>query len=374
MCSARDPVCEVYGQFGEALLRSGRMGRKTRLALPLAVGLVSFLLAEGVFRLLEPQLGIDQAELASFRDFLREGRPLAYEPRAHTVFQRPRWWDTVNAWGFRGKNWRVERTPSVPRILCLGGSTTERQYPRQLAQILTARWRCEVEVLNAGVAGWTTAEAVVAWFLTLQDFRPDLVIIHFAVNDLAPRSVGGFLADYSHWRRPFVVDVPSFPLRWLLRVSDIGATLALRNQTGNIMILTSTKGGPPGEGVLEGRLAAATARPFRRNIETIGRSAQSLGAKVLLMTMPTHPEPSTPRTFVPGCEEHNSILRDLAQEHGWLLADAARLFEDRWEEVEPEFRDFVHLNPKGDLVKAELLADTIGAHLGESERQLPHDD
>jgi hypothetical protein len=82
------------------------------------------------------------------------------------------------------------------------------------------------------------------------------------------------------------------------------------------------------------------------------------------MTMPVRPLPTTPPHYETACEEHNVILRELADEHGWWLADTASEFRARWDELESEFTDFVHLGQEGDLVKARLVADTIIAALG----------
>jgi hypothetical protein len=151
--------------------------------------------------------------LASFRHHLLTGEMREFEARAYTNYQRPR--AASNGFGFRDRPWPVERTPGVPRILCLGGSTTEGRkddaYPLWLEQTLERRAGRDFEVLNAGMAGWTSAEMLVAWFLSLQDLDPDVVVLHEAVNDLEPRFYTGFRADYTHWRVPIRIETVRGP-------------------------------------------------------------------------------------------------------------------------------------------------------------------
>jgi hypothetical protein len=86
------------------------------------------------------------------------------------------------------------RTSGVPRVACLGGSTTEGgnpqgrggSYPPLLEVALEERTGRDFEVLNAGISSWTTNEMLVAWFLTIQDFQPDLVVLHEASAGAVP--------------------------------------------------------------------------------------------------------------------------------------------------------------------------------------------
>jgi lysophospholipase L1-like esterase len=110
----------------------------------------------------------------------------------------------------------------------------------------------------------------------------------------------------------------------------------------------------------DGKLPAGSEAPFRRNIETIGISAEGLGAEVLLLTMPSSPRhrPDPGELWLPGLAEHNQILRDLAAAHGWLLADA-----EPWPDEDPEaaamFLDIVHLSKEGNQAKARIVADAL---------------
>jgi hypothetical protein len=97
---------------------------------------------------------------------------------------------------------------------------------------------------------------------------------------------------------------------------------------------------------------------------TICEHASSKGAAVLLMTMPMRPPTAEDRRLraltYSGVAEHNEILRELAREHGWMLADAERVFAEQ-PELAHEFTDTVHLKQRGNRAKAQCVIDVLVA-------------
>jgi hypothetical protein len=69
---------------------------------------------------------------------------------------------------------------------------------------------------------------MVNYFLTVQDFTPDLVLLHEIVNDAEPRAWPKFSRDYSHYRHPWTPPRYVWPLRTLVGWSDLVAFLDLR--------------------------------------------------------------------------------------------------------------------------------------------------
>ncbi len=322
------------------------------------------------FRALGPRLGVERQKLADFRHYLLDGGLRGFERRAHTIYQRPPSLRRMNSFGFNDRRWNVERTPGVPRIVCLGGSTTESgnsdgqgaTYPRLLEHALEDRTGRDFEVFNAGISGWSTAEILVSWFLTLQDFAPDLVLIHEAGNDLPPRFYADFRADYSHWRVPVPGPTTGCLERFLASWSDLYLAVRLEaSGVPDIGLLTSTRTTNWEPLVQEGRLPPETAQPFRRNVATIARDARSQGAQIALMTMPARmrADQANAAAWSYGFAEHNAILRELAAEEGFLLVDAALEFEERGPALDPQFLDAVHLTREGNALKAELIAAVL---------------
>lgn len=305
--------------------------------------------------------------IRNLRRYLLTGIMRDWEARAYTVYQHPRNSDSGNAFGFNDWQWKRERTPGVPRIACLGGSTTEGgnsfgrsgSYPSLLERELEHRTGRDFEVLNAGLAGWTSAEMLIAWFLTIQDFQPDVVVLHEAVNDLEPRFLAGFEPDYSHWRRP-AQTVPTRGIeRLLVRCSDLYLFFWLRGGGSPDVNDVCTDRSAPAEPLLaQGRLPGATSLAFRRNVLSIARSARGAGLEVVLMTLPTSPETDIAAFWRYGVAENNQHLRELCAQHGLRLADADQAFRAR-PELADQFLDLVHAQPQANQVKAELVADTL---------------
>ncbi|MGE0455611.1 MAG: GDSL-type esterase/lipase family protein [Vicinamibacteria bacterium] len=96
----------------------------------------------------------------------------------------------INARGFRGPEFAIERPPGVLRVACIGGSTTVQgrtnatTYPALLQALLEAELgRGRLEVLNLGINGARSDH----WFSRLDEllgFQPDLLIQYEFVNDL----------------------------------------------------------------------------------------------------------------------------------------------------------------------------------------------
>lgn len=316
------------------------------------------------FRALVPEA---RAGLEGFRRYLLTGVMRGYEARAYTNFQRSA--TNSNSFGFLDSPWTRARTAGVPRIVCLGSSTTEGgnplgiqgSYPHLLERTLEARTGRDFEVLNAGISGWTSAEMLVAWFLTLQDFAPDVVVLHAAVNDLPPRFLSDFRADYSHWRKPIQTRTVHGLEAWLVRWSNLYVYYRLRGgRAPDIEAVSTDSSGPKVPELAEGRLPHETSLSFRRNIAAIARAARADGRQVVLMTMPTSPRADVLPFWRHGIEENNQHLCELCSEHGCLLVDAAQAFRSR-PELNEQFIDLVHLQAPGNQAKAELVAEALSS-------------
>lgn len=327
--------------------------------------LVSLLLEFG-FRALESPLAVDQQKLAHMRAFVCDGDLGWYSPHPYTAYIKP-----INTFGFNDLEWKWERTPGVPRVLCTGGSTTEGgnslgrlgAFPFFLENELEQRCGHDFEVYNAGMSSWTSAEELVAWFLLLQELQPDLLVIHSGINDCEPRAWPGFWPDYRHYRRPLCTPCFSPERRFLTRWSDLFAWIQASRTIPDITTLTRTPLDGPTEFFRTGKLDPATARSFRRNIEAIGDSARARGARVLLMTVPLRPADGESAQheghFIAGVAEHNEILRDLARTKGWMLADAARMDELDRARRDALFVTLAHVTPEGNQMKAGFIVESL---------------
>ena len=80
----------------------------------------------------------------------------------------------------------------------------------------------DVEVLNLGIGGWTSAEAVAAFAMVGLSFSPDLVVVHCVNNDMEPMRAMQPKVDYSHYRRAMnVVQTEAGAARFRQDAGDI---------------------------------------------------------------------------------------------------------------------------------------------------------
>lgn len=341
-----------------------RRRRWIALAVALASGALALLALELLVRANRERFGVTRSEIWSLRALVVNGQS-RFRPTAYVGWTFDPTRPEVNASGFLGPECPRARSPGVPRIACLGGSTTAgslyngylQSYPGALAQVLTETLAHPVEVLNFGMPGWTSAESLVNWDLNVQDYRPDVVVIHHAANDVMPRLAPGFRPDYTHYTHPWRDKSFSMPERLLVRWSDLYCVLRLHrfdfDLASRIAIAEEELPDPLPQ------LVPATAEPFRRNLLTLGSRAAALGAVPVLMTLPWDPSRAlTPldEKRIEGMLQHNALARTLAAEQGWPLFDLA-VSEDG--ELRASFVDLVHLSSAGYHRKAELLADFL---------------
>ncbi len=324
---------------------------------------LSLVLVEIAFRVAGPALtGTSREEVASLRAFLDEERLPLYEERPHTIYVRNSAREGTNVLGFRGGEWSLVKEPGTLRVALLGGSTTESTDPARLAQLVTERTGAPCEVFNAGISGWTSAESMLNWFLVLQDYRPDVVVLHHAINDVPPRFRRGHRADYSHFRRPWREPPLGGVERFLARWSDAAAFLVHRKGPFTVQQLTSHPIQDPLDATDDLLPFPEGAATFRRNLETIGRDAARLDARVVLMTMAIRPGDETDYEALMrrGLTEHNDLTRALAAERGWQLFDWAQRWADAPDSA-ARFVDLVHLDEAGRESRTQALADALAA-------------
>lgn len=320
-------------------------------------------------------LGISQDDVQNLRTFLREGHqiitPFPYAGFVAKSFDpdAPVLQFTAGGVGrvdpTRPVDWsfEFEREPGVLRIACLGGSTTWGGYPLLLKQILEERTGRQVQVMNWGVPAWTSMETMVNYFVVVQDYEPDIVILMHAINDVTARLSRDYRADYSHWR--IVWNEPrrsALHDAFLLR-SDLYAAFVIRAGDRAFHLREYVSKQPRGSFKTLDDLPEGSADTFERNVRTIARDVTAKGGALVLVTQPTFVRASRgeePTLGTLGAGQHNAILRTIAQENGFCLVDLESEFAALDEKTrELLFTDVVHLIPKGQQREAERIADRL---------------
>ncbi|MGE0336906.1 MAG: SGNH/GDSL hydrolase family protein [Gammaproteobacteria bacterium] len=264
-------------------------------------------------------------------------------PGANYVHTTPdgRWEYRINARGQRDdREYEYAKPAGVVRVLALGDSFTlgfevgqAESYPAILARALARRGQ-NVEVINAGVSGFSNAEALV--YLREEGLRysPDFVVLGFFVNDPTDnvraglyRMDDGRLVEHSRKYLPAIGIrdlLNSFALyRWLSEHSYIHnylnakATVFVRDWLAarNARAASEAEQLEPGEDY---------ARDLTRAlIAEIGASARAAGARFILMNIPS-PSLESNLPISPGemagFADDYLDMRALLQEYAGLAA------------------------------------------------------
>lgn len=349
------------------LLRRTRLRAKILFTVLTTLG---FLLSlETGFRLAKGPLGVQKADLHRIRSLDLRGSPPEYQPRPYTTYGlKAHGWQTRR--GYLGEEIPLSKAPGRLRIACLGASTTKSgnrkgylgSYPYFLKEILEREIGAQVEIMSWGVPGWTTAETLVNYVISAQDYEPDIVILHHAVNDLEPRYWPDYRTDFFHYRRSWRFTNRPLILRWLVRHSDLFAYLRFKqirawdirdfvthNRRAHLRNLDTT-------------LRPGTDAGFVRNVRTLCDLVKLREGIPILATMPFDQARSEDFPgLILGIEEHNQLLRKHASSAQVLLVDLEKVFRERVEELSTHFLDLCHVEPEGNRAKAQAIADFLGA-------------
>ncbi|MEQ8767117.1 MAG: SGNH/GDSL hydrolase family protein [Planctomycetota bacterium] len=356
--------------LGAESRRPRTLGRRRKLLFSVLVIAVFLVLLELGFRSLEVSLGLPARRIEKAQAYARHPSFYFNEPHPYTLYTRNRSLSGVSSLGFRERELQIEKAPGVVRIACLGGSTTWGSnslgrlgaYPHYLEKALQERFGEAYEVANWGMPGWLSSESMINYFLKVQDFAPDIVIIHHAVNDVVARNRPGFRRDYSHHRQPWT----DRPLGWVNRTlasfSHLYCWILLETGTVRLDVEAWVDRPETGRSVFEasGELSLETAEPYRRNIRTICEHVRLRGGVPVLLTMPVRP--GTPDDWLrQGIEQHNQILRQLEGDDVAVLVDLAERVKSSARDLEPHFSDIVHMRPYGHRLKALFLLEALVA-------------
>ena len=267
----------------------------------------------------------------------------------------------TNSLGLRGPKIPKTKPAGVIRVACLGGSTTfgfypyqnRDTYPAQLEQLLRPATSRSVQVINAGVPIYTTADSLINLALRVVDYSPDVVIIYHGCNDAWAMLRAGFKSDYSHYRKRFGPPELPWPRRLLCR-SMLYVVLAnrLSQFTGHRRPTLMEFVEQPGPDVA--KLPPEALPTFRRNLISLIGLARAHGANVVLSTFIDFRD-DRKLPMVRRIIQANEVIREVARTEAVTFVDNDRLF--------PRERDlhtdFCHFTNKGAALLAQNFADAI---------------
>lgn len=260
-----------------------------------------------------------------------------------------------NAEGFRGAAIERPKPDGRYRIVCLGGSTTysyavddDQTYPLHLQAALRAtRPEADIEVINAGIESYTTAESLNNLVFRVLELEPDAIVVYHGANDVRARRYANYSASYDHYRRNWNGSVEEFSGR--------------KDYLGGINeLIQFERPEPPGSPAAN--LTASGTAAYRRNLTSIVAVAQAHDVLAVLVTFAADERRALDEgqpELLAGINEHNVVTREVAQAQGAVLIDLAGQLPDNAD----LFVDSVHLNETGCQVKGEIIAAGLTPYL-----------
>ncbi|MFQ5490781.1 MAG: SGNH/GDSL hydrolase family protein [Phycisphaerae bacterium] len=277
----------------------------------------------------------------------------------------------INSLGFRSGEITAAKPAGTYRIACLGGSTTfglycrdnDHTWPMMLEQKLGERYPDRtLEVINAGVPGYTLTNSLVNLTERVLPLNPDLVIIYHAPNDLSYEQRQVFGGD----RRQGEADGVWPVTQWLTEKS-----LLFRKVVKNVHVRWGSTNSP----VRHDRLPDEAVERIRGRLEKLIGQCRARGIDVVVCTVATQfsadvPAPQQRRAagtalyynkhlslvgLIDAYDRINSAIRSVGRDHALALADVARAVPGD----EDHFGDSVHFTNAGTGAVANCLRDTL---------------
>ena len=359
---------------------SSRHALGARLLVSVVSALVTLGLVEAGLRLAMPDLsGVVFSPVTSEESPFRFDPRIGYELKPYGVIGDER----MNSDGFRGPERAVPKPSDVYRLLAIGDSVVEatigdvrfeQSWAARLERSLAAPRGAaglRYEVINAGVGGYVSWQALARLQTRGLKYQPDLVIVLVGWGDLLygmePRwyptvsltDVPDARAGQTPWRAA---------RRSVLRLSFVARLVhrlrTLRRPTRVEVARTAERRRAFNQAALENYVA---------NMEKIRDVVTGSGATLAVVAFPTlltrglleelqrSDTGPTLGDYADAIDRYRTAIRSLANRHsGVILIDAAEAFAAKAPaEQERLFVDPVHLSPEGN----ELLADIVRASL-----------
>jgi lysophospholipase L1-like esterase len=284
-----------------------------------------------------------------------------------------------NAYGYRGEAFERPKAEGVFRIFALGGSTTfgaslspQEAYPAQLQLVLHEDYAYNnVEVVNAGVSAYASADSLANLAYHVLDDEPDMIIIYDNINDVrarlvAPDNYSGLNLQRGIWS-PHKLGESLSPLVIIRYLQIQLGIVGNPNQIESLLPVAEdivrcrfelnemcSDLGVPAQEILDSNPPIY----FERNLRNMAAIAEANGVDVVFATWAYY-SGETPldnilsQAYVRNAaNEHNNILRELATELDLPLIDFAVTVP-----VNPAYwQDGMHMTAEGTREQARQFA------------------
>jgi lysophospholipase L1-like esterase len=278
-------------------------------------------------------------------------------------------------------HYAVPKPAGTLRVVVLGGSTVagmgspapEGNLPAKLSAELTRRFpKREIEVVNAGVLGYTSNQELLYLYSELSYYEPDLVVVYDGWNDEITSNI---LLSEGRFpplpMRPVSMDTAD---RHVAQSYTVGGSLASAVKLTGEALVRAARRLPLGYRIFPPVLLARAPAKFdsrsavryRENLEHMRLTARQRGFKIAFFLQPLlgvdekklTSEESALLARVPDLQvrrdfyaKARAVFREL--EPGGCAQDLSNLFSPRAERV---YADFGHLNPEANVLAARAIA------------------
>ena len=302
-----------------------------------------------------------------------------------------------NALGFRGEEFEIVKAENTFRIVAVGGSSTyasdvrdyQHSYPFMLEEYLHSNGFDFVEVINAGVIGYTSHENLINAQFRVLPLQPDLVIVYQGFNDVSSRLVypySQYLGDNSGTVRPVLYGI-FMPDIWeyssALRILGLSLGLTTTHAASDLHLSSlphsahwKTYARQFNSGAYPSGIFAEVSATdmlqnnppiyFERNLRSLVSIAASHDVKLLLVTMALdadHDEASgrsyeryfTSEDYIFGVAQHNELTRTIGAQTNTPVLDLAEIFPDDL----TLYTDGLHMTEKGNRMRAQVIGNFV---------------
>lgn len=277
---------------------------------------------------------------------------------------------SIDTRGFRGAEVAATKAPETVRVVCLGDSTTfgiwvDRgalvgtwpPYPTELERLAQQDGR-RVEVVNAGVLGATSSEALAILMTQVLPLHPDVVTVRVGNNDHAR----GVQYDMSPMRNGVEYELMRY-LPSIVWRSDV-VRLAVH---GYRLLLAQHRGGF--------RAQRLTAAAFEENLRRFVTVTRENGIRLAFLDFPYREQSRglSPGDQLPNLMVTQATIEELFRDHESYQAIVAKVASETGTPLvrttdalraapEPTFSDFdmTHPNGNGYRIIGRRLYEELG--------------
>ena len=168
---------------------------RIKLLIPVIISIcVSFIFVEMALYFIYPN-GIEISKNQQAWEWLVYEPVLGWKNKVHYTHHDFK----INTNSLRGAEFTIKKKPDTKRIICVGDSRTfgtwldsnrvryDNSYPFYLQQLFNKNTnKYNIEVINAGVIGYTTSHGLRQYITKLSQYQPDIVVVSFGFNDFLP--------------------------------------------------------------------------------------------------------------------------------------------------------------------------------------------